>query len=130
MQKSTLVSILIAGALIAGAYYVTTSGPSRQSGGSIDNVTMEAGRQIVAIGVKRGYTPQNTLAKAGVPTILRLTTSGSFDCSSGVRIPSMGIVKNLPPTGTTDVDLGTPEAGRLQGVCGMGMYSFAVDFAK
>jgi plastocyanin domain-containing protein len=59
---------------------------------------------------------------------LRLDTNGTFDCSAGVRIPSMGISKNLPPSGTTEIDLGTPKVATLNGVCVMGMYSFQIDF--
>ncbi len=40
----------------------------------------------------------------------------------------MGISKNLPQTGSTEIDLGSPQAGKLQGTCGMGMYPFAIDF--
>jgi hypothetical protein len=34
----------------------------------------------------------------------------------------------LPPSGSTEVDLGTPEVATLQGVCVMGMYSFQIQF--
>jgi hypothetical protein len=35
----------------------------------------------------------------------------------------------LPATGETVIDAGTPKNGdTLQGVCGMGMYSFVVKF--
>jgi len=92
------------------------------------NVTAADGRQIIVITAKGGYSPQNTVARAGVPTILRVKTSGTFDCSSALRIASLDIDKNLPPSGTTDIDIGTPTAGTLEGNCSMGMFPFAVKF--
>ena len=84
--------------------------------------------QIIEIEAKGGYTPRKSVAKAGVPTILRFNTNGTFDCSSSVRIPSMNIFKSLPQSGITDIDLGIQKAGTLQGMCGMGMYPFEIDF--
>ena len=84
--------------------------------------------QVIEIQAKGGYTPRVSVAKAGVPTILRLNTNGTFDCSSSVRIPSMNIFKSLPQSGTTDIDLGVQKTGTLQGMCGMGMYPFEINF--
>lgn len=86
------------------------------------------GKQIIEIKAKGGYFPMEVTAQAGMPTTLRVDTNGTFDCSSAIRVPSMNISKNLPPTGQTDIDLGTPEAGKLAGTCGMGMYPFEIDF--
>ena len=68
------------------------------------------------------------MAQSGVPTILRINTNGTFDCSSSIRIPSMNIQKNLPQSGVTEIDLGTNEKGILKGSCGMGMYPFQIEF--
>lgn len=91
-------------------------------------VEMVDGKQVINIRAKGGYFPMSIDATAGVPTILRVTTNGTFDCSSAIRVPSLNISKNLPPTGKTDIDLGIPEAGKLAGTCGMGMYPFEIDF--
>ena len=92
------------------------------------NVSIVDGTQVVAISAKDGYDPQKSLAKAGVPTILRFNTSDSYDCSSSIRIPSLNLSKSLPASGATDIALGSPQAGALHGTCGMGMFSFEVDF--
>ncbi len=84
--------------------------------------------QVIEITAKGGYTPRVSVAKAGIHTILRINTNGTFDCSSSVRIPSMNIFKSLPPSGVTDIDLGTPQKGTLNGSCGMGMYPFEIEF--
>ena len=129
-MKPTVLAILAAAVLIGGAIMFSgkSSTAADTSSGSVNNVSMENGKQIVEICAKGGYSPKKTIAKAGVPTILRMNTNGTFDCSSIVRIPSMGLYKNLPPSGTTDIDIGTPQAQPLKVVCGMGMYSFEVDF--
>lgn len=95
---------------------------------NVNNVTVVDGKQIIEIKAKGGYLPQKSIAKAGVPTILRINTSGTFDCSAALRIPSKNINEMLPNSGVTDIDLGINEVSTLNGTCGMGMYSFAIDF--
>jgi plastocyanin domain-containing protein len=126
-NKLTPIAVLV-GALIIGGVILFSGHSSPQAGGTANNVSMVDGKQVIEINVKGGYSPKNSVAKAGVPTVLKLNTNGTFDCSSGVRIPSMGISKNLPPSGTTEIDLGTPNVATLDGVCVMGMYSFKIDF--
>lgn len=126
----TAVSIIIAGALIGGAILFASKSPSPtvDNSANANNVSIVDGKQIIEVSVKGGYHPKSSVAKAGIPTILRFNTSGTYDCSSSVRIPSMGISKFLPPSGTTDIDLGSPQLATLQGTCGMGMYSFEINF--
>ena len=123
-MKSTVISILVASFLIGGAVLFSR-------GGSIsiaNNVTVINGKQIIEIKAKGGYQPRKSIAKAGVPTLLRFDTNGTFDCSSTVRIPSLSISKSLPQTGVTDIDIGSQQVAILNGTCGMGMYPFEVDF--
>ncbi len=94
-----------------------------------NNVEIRDGIQYVTVNARGGYSPQLSAATAGIPTKLIMETSGSYDCSISLVIPSIGYQKILPQTGKTEIDLGTPKAGTpLEGVCGMGMYSFAIDF--
>ena len=94
----------------------------------VNPVEVVDGKQIIQIKAKGGYSPMKVTAQAGMPTTLRVTTKGTFDCSSAIRVPSMNISEALPPTGETDIDLGTPKSGKLAGTCGMGMYPFEIDF--
>lgn len=122
-------AILGVALLIGGAIYFTSKNPPQVATDTpANNVSIVDGKQIVEVDVKGGYHPKVSAAKAGMPTILRFNTNGSYDCSTSVRIPSMGISKSLPPSGSTDIDLGIPQVATLQGVCGMGMYSFQVNF--
>ena len=102
--------------------------PNDNSRVEASNVFMENGVQIVEIKAKGGYQPMKSIAKAGIPTIIRFETDRTFDCSSSINIPSMKISKILPQSGNTDIDLGTQLAGLLRGSCGMGMYPFSIDF--
>ena len=95
---------------------------------NINNVSIIDGKQIIEIKAKGGYHPVHSVAKSGIPTILRVDTNGTFDCSSSIRVPSMNISKNLPMSGTTDIDIGIQKAGTFQGTCGMGMYPFDIKF--
>ncbi len=128
-MKTTVISIIAAAVIIGGAIVFTSKNPPQIANNEpANNVSVVDGKQIVEVSVKGGYHPKKSTAKAGMPTVLRFSTNGSYDCSTSVRIPSMGISKYLPPSGTTDIDLGSPQVATLQGVCGMGMYSFEVDF--
>lgn len=98
-----------------------------ESANAESNVFVADGKQIVDIKVKAGYQPQTSAVKAGVPTILRFETNGTFDCSSTIRIPSLGITQTLPSSGATNVAVGALPEGKLQGTCGMGMYQFSID---
>lgn len=126
-MKYTTLSILVASVIIAGAIIYSGSG-SKDSVASRDNVSIVGGKQTIELQAKGGYAPRRSVAKAGIPTTLRINTSGTFDCSIAVRIPSMGISKNLQPTGVGEIDLGNPKVGILNGTCAMGMYPFEVDF--
>ncbi len=117
--------IIIIGVLVMGFILLARGGGEETP---IDNVKVVDGVQIIEIRAKGGYRPKRSLAQAGIPTILLMSTEGTFDCSLALRIPSRGVSLTLPGTGSTDIDLGKPEAGTLQGLCSMGMYRFAVEF--
>lgn len=107
---------------------LTRGGGATPQIANANNVSIVDGTQIIEISAKGGYQPRKSIAKAGIPTIIRFDTKGTFDCSSSVRIPSMNISKSLPQTGSTDIDIGTQQVATLQGTCGMGMYPFEVEF--
>lgn len=124
MITGLLVTAGIAG--LVGMLVVSKASVSSEASSAGSNVAMVDGLQIVTIMAKGGYLPEVSTAKVGVPTVLRFVTKGTFDCSSIVSIPSLGISKDLPMTGTTDIPVGELAAGTLQGTCGMGMYRFKV----
>ena len=128
MKKANIISIIVAIVLIGGVFILTRGSDTTPQVANANNVSIVDGKQIIEISAKGGYQPRKSIAKAGIPTIIRFDTNGTFDCSSSVRIPSMNITKNLPQTGSTDIDIGSPELATLQGTCGMGMYPFEVEF--
>ena len=125
-KTSILLSIgilLIAGAIL----FLTTNRVEQVNAGS--NVTYDGDKQIIALTAKGGFSPANTVAKAGMPTTIKITTNGTFDCSSSLVIPSLNYEKTLPATGITDVEIPAQEAGKvINGMCSMGMYNFSVKF--
>lgn len=125
-MKYTILSLVLAVALIGGVmYFAGKSG----STASTSNVFMENGKQIVEINAKSGYSPSLTAAKSGIPTILRMKTNGTYDCSAGLKIPSISYQTFLPASGSTDIDIPSQAAGgSINAVCVMGMYNFAVNF--
>jgi uncharacterized protein len=101
----------------------------KENAEQIQNVEVKDGIQYITVSAKGGYSPRVTTAKAGIPTKLIMKTDGTYDCSASLRIGSVGFQKVLQNTGEEIIDLGTPVAGTpTRGVCGMGMYSFVVNF--
>jgi plastocyanin domain-containing protein len=135
-MKSIGITLIIIVVVFGGIMLLSLLRGNNSSNGSdggnvrVNNVSIVDGRQIVKIRAKGGYQPRQSVAKAGVPTAIEFDTNGTFDCSSFIRIPSMGISQSLGSSGTTTIDLGTPVAGKLQGSCGMGMYPFEIVFSN
>lgn len=126
-----IVYIIITLALVVGVGMVFLGGSKNntETGGSAQNVEIRDGVQYITINAKGGYSPKVSTAKAGIPTKLIVKTDGTYDCSRSLVIRSVGFQKILAQTGEEVIDLGTPKASQpLQGLCGMGMYNFAVNF--
>lgn len=104
-------------------------GPLKLAPASTAVGEIREGVQYVRITAHNGYTPREVQLKAGVPTMLEMHTSETYDCSAGLRIPALGVRDFLPTTGTRAYDLGTHAAGeRIEGSCVMGMYGFTLVF--
>lgn len=128
MQKNTIISIIVSVVLIGGTLYFV-SDRSTPTNTPSQNVEIRNGVQYVTVMAKGGYSPRTTQLKGGLPTKLVMKTDGTYDCSASLAIRSAGFQKVLQPTGEEIIDLGTPKSGeKVQGVCSMGMYNFAVNF--
>lgn len=136
MKKNSLliiISIVFVGILI---FFVSGAGKktgddAKNTGSNtkVETVQMIDGKQIIEVIARGGYNPRDIVAKAGVPTILRMKTSGTFDCSAAFVVPSLGIQKMLPQTGVTDFEIPVQKAGaNITGTCGMGMYRLNINF--
>jgi plastocyanin domain-containing protein len=88
-----------------------------------------SGQQILSMTAKAGFTPNKISAQANKSAILRITTQNTFDCSSSLIIAQLGIQKDLPPNGDTDIAIPPQQSGtKITGSCGMGMYGFEIEF--
>lgn len=126
-MKSTIISVLVSLAFIGGIFVFAGSSDSKVA--STDNVRMENGKQIITVTAKGKYTPGLTAAKAGISSVLRMETNGTYDCTAGLTIPSLGYRAFLPPSGSTDIEIPTQKVGAsVKGVCTMGMYNFEITF--
>jgi len=123
-----VISILVSLSLIGWAVLSSGKSAKNEENIPVNNVSIIDGKQIIEISAKNGYQPRASSASSDIPTVLRINTKGTLDCSSLVLIPSLKINKNLPISGVTDIDLGSPKTGTLQGMCGMGMFPFEIEF--
>lgn len=82
------------------------------------------GLQEVKVSVTSGgySTSVNTL-KAGVPVKMTLVTNNTQGCARAFNIPSLGISKVLPQTGTEVIEFTPTKTGQLTMTCSMGMYT-------
>jgi sulfite exporter TauE/SafE len=94
-----------------------------QSPSAADTPTIKNDTQMVYVRVNsEGYEPAVVNAKAGVPTTLVFTTKDVNSCILATVIPQLGKSVVFPPTGTTEVPVGTLKAGDIPYSCSMGMY--------
>lgn len=130
MDTRMVISIAISAVLIGWAFWLVSpkSGTNSETAAA-PTATIVDGKQVIDIRAKGGYSPRVVIAKAGVPTILRVATNGTFDCSASLVIPKLSYQKFLQPSGTEDIAISAEQArGTLQGLCNMGMYNFQIKF--
>ncbi|MDO8585176.1 MAG: hypothetical protein Q7R85_03620 [bacterium] len=130
-NRNIALSIVVAAVFIAGAIMFAGSGSNANIAGAppANNVSVVDGKQFITINAKGGYYPRVTVAKAGLPTVLKMNTRGTFDCSAALAIPSLGYRNMLPPSGEMLIDIPPQKSGTvMRGLCAMGMYSFTVNF--
>src|SRR3990167_5793832 len=114
MTKPILISIVVSVLLIGGAFWLATQSGTAASG----TATIVDGIQYVDISAKGGYSPRVVTATAGLPTVLRVQTSGTFDCSASLVIPKLSYQKFLQPSGTEEISIPSEQAqGTMQGLC-------------
>ncbi|MEK7228250.1 MAG: cupredoxin domain-containing protein [Patescibacteria group bacterium] len=131
MNKTALIIFSVAVVITIAIIFSLRSNNSvgNPSVGAVENTEIRDGVQYVTINAKGGYSPRVSNAKAGIPTKLIVKTNGTYDCSAALVIRSLNFQKILAQSGEEVIDVGVPVAGKpLQGVCGMGMYSFLINF--
>jgi plastocyanin domain-containing protein len=87
------------------------------------------GSQSLAVLAQNGYFPISAKALAGVPSVLRIYTNQTYDCSRAFVIPELRVRRVLPPSGVVEIPIPARASGTtLFGTCSMGMYTFKIVF--
>lgn len=124
--SATVISIVVAGLMIGGAIMLGSGSSDSWQG---DNVSIQDGKQVVEITAKGKYAPRLTTAQADMPTVLKVRTQGTFDCTAALTVPAVSYKAMLEPTGVAVIEIPPQKPGAVvQGVCAMGMYNFQVKF--
>ena len=84
---------------------------------------LEDGVQVVRVGVKGGYSPDQIEVRAGVPVRMLFDRQEAGDCSSRVVMPDFKVNALLPAYATTAVEFLPREEGEFRFACGMNMLS-------
>lgn len=129
MQKNITLAIIIATLIIVGAIFYSSPARNPDLAGAVPAALQADGTQIITIAARAGYTPRLSSAKAGVPTLLRISTKDTYDCSVSLVIPKLKYQKFLQSNGVEEILIPAEQAkGTLSGLCSMGMYSFKIVF--
>lgn len=101
------------------------------SGGQVSanqEVNTIGGVQKVDISVfPNGYSPNYIKVKADSPVELNFSSIGGLGCTSQIRIPQLGVTRNLPLNGKTSIAFTPERAGKIIWTCSMGMYSGIIE---
>jgi plastocyanin domain-containing protein len=84
------------------------------------------GRRIDITVTKRGYTPDKVEVKAGEQFTLVFTRTENTECLAEVKLPSLGISKQLPLGKAVAIPLKADKTGEIGWICGMDMTKGAV----
>lgn len=85
--------------------------------------------QVAEVFAKNGYSPTKIQANANVPTILKIKTENTLDCSGSVVIPELDFQEFLPVTGITEIQILPQESGEtIAASCTAGQYGFEIRF--
>lgn len=102
-------------------------GSSNTTYAADSNVKLVNGVQTADISVfPNGYNPNNIQVKTGVPVRLNLTQTGGIGCTTGFRIPSLGITRSLQ-NGPQTVEFTPTQPGKITWTCSMGMFRGVID---
>lgn len=130
MNIRIYIAFAVSAVLIGWAFFIVSTKPSAEK--EIDAtpvVSFVDGNQIIDLVAKEGYSPRVIVAKAGVPTVLRVSTDRTFDCSASLVIPKLSYQKLLQSSGIEEITIPSDRAqGTIQGLCSMGMYGFQIQF--
>jgi hypothetical protein len=76
-----------------------------------------------------GYSPRILHARADIPITLNLVTNQTYSCSRSFVIPTLGVEKLLPSSGTETISIPAQTAGTVMRFsCSMGMYTGEIVF--
>ncbi|MEP7103194.1 MAG: cupredoxin domain-containing protein [Candidatus Dojkabacteria bacterium] len=125
LNKMLFIVIVLFSAI---AFIFLISNPPSKTSSGYSEIESD-GKQLIRMTAKAGFSPSMVIAQAEKPTTLRISTKNTFDCSSTVSIPALGVNRSLPFTGETDIEIPPQVIGTtLTGTCSMGMYSFKISF--
>lgn len=111
----------LAGSPLAASRLAQAASPASASPAAA--AQMHGNEQVVRILVRDSYSPAATRARAGVPTVLVLSSNNARGCVRSFQIPSRNVEQVLPATGEMRIDLGVLTPGKVDFSCSMGMYT-------
>ncbi len=135
--RYTILALILGLAVIGGAVLFGSKGRDVDEAGpfvrpgvvEFGTATREGDVQYVDITARGGYSPRVIKAAAGVPTVIRMKTENTYDCSIALVIPDLGYQSYLKPTDTVEIPVPVEKTqGTLKGMCSMAMYHFQIDF--
>lgn len=120
--------IVVAIVVAAGSLFVWRMNGSAKQADTVDTsatqgVATVEGVQEVTINVESSrYVPSHVTVKQGQKVKMNLVTKNTGGCIRSFTIPSLGVNRTLPASGTTIVEFVPAKKGTIPFSCSMGMY--------
>lgn len=110
---------------------IMASAKSSQSVSASSSLPQSDGVNLYLAANGNGYFPQRLNAKAETEITLNVVTNQTYSCARDFVIPSLGVERLLPETGTVTITIPPQAAGtRMRFSCSMGMYTGEINFGE
>lgn len=120
-------SVILSTVLIFVVVFLIFSGSDSSFKDAIKATSDSNGNQVITLKAKNGFEPKISSIQANKSATLKVDTSNTYDCSSTISIPKLGISSVLPASGEKEFTIPPQMAGTvIDGTCSMGMYNFKI----
>jgi uncharacterized protein len=110
---------------------IMASAKNSQPASASSSLPQSDGIRLYLAANGNGYFPQRLNAKAETEITLNIVTNQTYSCARDFVIPSLGIEKLLPETGTVTITIPPQAAGtQMRFSCSMGMYTGEIIFGE
>ncbi|HVY48035.1 MAG TPA: cupredoxin domain-containing protein [Minicystis sp.] len=121
VQSSVLASLCLVAAAAAGGCDKPAGGAAATAAATGASAAPKDARRIDITASNDGYAPSTVDVKKGETVVLRFKRTTKSECLSQVKIPKLGIVRDLPVDQPVEIPVKAEQDGDIPFECGMSM---------